>query len=256
MASEQQQSDGVGGRLRAARERKGISIRKIADVTKISTAFLEALERNDIKRLPGGIFSRSFVRTYAIEVGLPPEEIIEEFIAQFPNDAVAAGRPRVEQHDDNENVESSRRLASALLVLGGISIPIVIGVMYFGFAGHRQAAAHPPAATLKPVAEAGTIATSGTPVDSTQPGFTVGVAASSPTRVSATIDGQPGIGRDLRAGEHMDLRVAREIVLTAADASAVVLTLDGMPAKPLGEAGAAATVRLDTSNFRSYVAGR
>jgi cytoskeletal protein RodZ len=256
MASEQQKTGGVGGRLRAARERKGISIRKISEATKISSAFLEALEKNDIKRLPGGIFSRSFVRTYAIEVGLPPEEIVEEFIAQFPNDPVAAGRPTIEQHDDNENVESNRRLASALLMMGGISIPIVIGVLYFGLAGRRPADHRSPTAAPSGAAAPKRGSSSGSVADSSQQGFVVGVAASSPTRVSASIDGQPGVDRDLRAGEHVDLKVAREIVLAANDAGAVTLTLDGAPGKPLGEPGSAATVRLDTTNFRNYLAGR
>jgi cytoskeleton protein RodZ len=78
---------GFGSRLRETRERKGITLRQIANATKISVGALEALERNDISRLPGGIFSRAFVRSYAIEVGLEPEETIREFIAQFPHDS-------------------------------------------------------------------------------------------------------------------------------------------------------------------------
>ena len=77
------------GKLRDARERRGISLRQIANATKISIGALEALERNDISRLPGGIFSRAFVRSYASEVGLDPDATIQEFIAQFPNDAVS-----------------------------------------------------------------------------------------------------------------------------------------------------------------------
>src|SRR5438067_10644777 len=80
-----------GSRLREARERKGVSLRAIADATKISVAVLEALERNDVSRLPGGIFSRAFVRSYAIEVGLDPDTTIQEFVAQFPHDSVTAG---------------------------------------------------------------------------------------------------------------------------------------------------------------------
>ena len=81
-------SGGFGGKLRDARERRGISLRQIANATKISIGALEALERNDISKLPGGIFSRAFVRSYAIEVGLDPDATIQEFIAQFPNDPV------------------------------------------------------------------------------------------------------------------------------------------------------------------------
>src|SRR5215467_4854106 len=95
-----------GGKLREARERKGVSLRQIAAATKISVAVLEALERNDISRLPGGIFGRAFVRSYAVEVGLDPEETIQDFVAQFPHDSITAGHATSEQVEDHQAVES------------------------------------------------------------------------------------------------------------------------------------------------------
>ena len=85
--------DDFGRKLREARERRGLSLRQIASATKISLLTLEALERNDVARLPGGIFSRAFVRSYALEVGLDPEETIREFMGQHPQDSVTAGHP-------------------------------------------------------------------------------------------------------------------------------------------------------------------
>src|SRR5436853_477749 len=126
-----------GGKLRDARERRGISLRQIANATKISIAALEALERNDISRLPGGIFSRAFVRSYAVEVGLDPETTIQEFIAQFPNDSVTQGHPTSEQFEDHEAVESDRRMVGTLLRLILISVPIAGVVLYFGITGPR-----------------------------------------------------------------------------------------------------------------------
>jgi cytoskeletal protein RodZ len=76
----------VGTRLREAREGGGIPLRQIADRTKISVAALEALERGDMGRLPGGIFGRSFVRSYAAEVGLDPDAMVREFLDQFSQD--------------------------------------------------------------------------------------------------------------------------------------------------------------------------
>jgi transcriptional regulator with XRE-family HTH domain len=75
--------DDFGGKLRQARERRGISLRQIAASTKISIAALEALERNDASRLPGGIFSRAFVRSYAVEAGLDPDQTVREFLEWF-----------------------------------------------------------------------------------------------------------------------------------------------------------------------------
>src|SRR5450759_3485177 len=74
-----------GAFLRDGRERMGVSLRVIANNTKISVPTLEALERNDGARLPGGIFIRSFVRAYASEVGLDPEDAGRRFVARFPD---------------------------------------------------------------------------------------------------------------------------------------------------------------------------
>src|SRR4051794_41577966 len=131
----ERRSTGFGGRLRDARERRGISLRQIANATKISVAVLEALERNDISRLPGGIFSRAFVRSYAVEVGLDPETTIQEFIAQFPNDSVTAGHPTSDQIEDHEAVESERRTAGTFLWLAVLSLPIAGAVVYFATSG-------------------------------------------------------------------------------------------------------------------------
>src|SRR6187399_1012233 len=103
-------SGGFGGKLRDARERRGISLRQIANATKISVGALEALERNDISRLPGGIFSRAFVRSYATEVGLDPEATIQEFVAHFPHDSVTAGH-QTSAAIEAASLESDRRTA-------------------------------------------------------------------------------------------------------------------------------------------------
>lgn len=142
-----------GSKLRDARERRGISLRQIASATKISVAALEALERDDISRLPGGIFSRAFVRSYAVEVGLDPETTIHEFIAQFPNDAaVTAGHPTSDQVEDHEAVESERQTAGTFLWLAVISVPLAIALIYFTSAGRSQSGAEskPPEAGEAP----------------------------------------------------------------------------------------------------------
>ena len=140
----QKGASGFGDKLREARERRGLSLRQIANATKISMITLEALERNDIKRLPGGIFSRGVVRSYAIEVGLDPESTIEEFMGQFPQDSVTQGHPTTTQVEDHEAVESDRRMAATFLRLILISVPIAAFVIYFAMHGRRSAQAPGP----------------------------------------------------------------------------------------------------------------
>src|SRR5437660_5407998 len=107
-----------GRKLREARERRGISLRQIAAATKISMSVLEALERNDISRLPGGIFSRAFVRSYAAEVGVDPEQTVRDFLSQFPHDSVTIGSPHVLVDDGSAD---RRRLdPRAVMIVGTI----------------------------------------------------------------------------------------------------------------------------------------
>jgi cytoskeleton protein RodZ len=116
-----------GNRMKRQREERGVSLRRIADATKLSVSALEALERNDISRLPGGIFTRAFVRSYAIEIGLDPEQTVRDFLIQFPHDSVTVGSPHAPPDDYNPPQRSSRWGT----VLTALAISVLIGVIVF-----------------------------------------------------------------------------------------------------------------------------
>src|SRR5262245_34502303 len=246
-------SGDFGGMLRAARERRGVSLRQIANATKISVAVLEALERNDISRLPSGIFGRAFVRSYAIEVGLDPEETIQDFIAQFPGDSFTAGHPASAQVEDHEAHESDRRMATTFVRLIAISIPVAVAVVYFGLSGrpgvsteaapagavdtpappavpHAEPAAPPvtpavdsPVAAPVPPAtgSSGTTSTdaaaSAAPVPAAtaaaEEKVTVGLTVTRPCFVTATVDGKRTINRLLEPGEKHSVEIRKELLL-------------------------------------------
>src|SRR5882757_873300 len=123
--------DDFGGKLRQARERRGISLRQIASSTKIAAAALEALEKNDISKLPGGIFSRAFVRSYAVEVGLDPDETVKEFLDRFNQDAppsgdtVAAAIP-----EEEKQFEQRQRRAVKTLAFGAVALVVLVAILF------------------------------------------------------------------------------------------------------------------------------
>lgn len=80
-----------GEELRREREIRGISLKEIADATKISKRFLEAIERNDHRTLPAPVFTRGFVREYAKYLGLNADEIVNRY------NYAAAGDDRIEK---------------------------------------------------------------------------------------------------------------------------------------------------------------
>jgi transcriptional regulator with XRE-family HTH domain len=80
--------------LKAARERRGLKLTDIAAATKICPSYFSALERNDLRVCPKGLFRRSFFRAYAGAVGLPEAETLAEFLRLFPDEEpVAAPAP-------------------------------------------------------------------------------------------------------------------------------------------------------------------
>lgn len=70
--------------LRAARERRGVTLRQLAAETKISSEQWAALEDNNLERWPKQLFACSYIRDYALRVGLDADEVVDEFCRLFP----------------------------------------------------------------------------------------------------------------------------------------------------------------------------
>jgi cytoskeletal protein RodZ len=287
MAADGRSGD-FGSKLRAARERRGLTIRQIADRTKISAAVLDALEHDDSSRLPGGIFSRSFVRTYAVEVGLDADQTVQEFLAAFPQDASAAAQLRSETIEDHQAIESERRTATTFLRLIVLSVVVAGVLLYVGTSERRttQASASTPPAAPTPVRPAAVRASEPPPVTSTPAPaatpaiaasaaagpeqaradvaapsqaadlLTVGLTATRPCWITATVDGRKAIDQLLQSGEHRTIEAHREVLLTAGDGSAVALTLNGSDARPLGRSGEVLTARFTPANFKEFLTER
>jgi cytoskeleton protein RodZ len=83
----------IGDTLRRERLRRGLNLDTVAAETKIGRYLLEAIETNQFDRLPGGVFTRSFVRQYAHLLGLDEEEIVAELRQQFEEPADVAPTP-------------------------------------------------------------------------------------------------------------------------------------------------------------------
>jgi len=62
--------------LPAVRQTRGVTLREIADTTKISMRFLQAIEAGDFHQLPGGIYSTSYLRQYAREIGYEEAKLL------------------------------------------------------------------------------------------------------------------------------------------------------------------------------------
>ncbi len=71
----------LGEKLRQAREERGFTLGDVAEQTRISSLYLESIENDDYKILPGGIFNKGFVKSYAKCVGIGEAEALADYSA-------------------------------------------------------------------------------------------------------------------------------------------------------------------------------
>lgn len=117
--------------MKRLREQRGITLHEIAGTTKLSVRTLEALERNDVSRLPGGIFSRGLVRAYAEQIGADPDVTVQEFITRFPEPSITDGSPLVRSGEVNTDPPSmlTRRVVMAVAVLIPIALILALSML-------------------------------------------------------------------------------------------------------------------------------
>ena len=267
-----------GARLKAAREAGGRSLRDIAATTNISVAALEAVERNDFSKLPGGIFGRAFIRAYANEVGLPADATVKEFVAEVElRERNAAKRVRAPEVtlEDQAFLERQRqagrvlRLVVVLLILGVIALAIWRTRPLWSStpaaptptdAPARADYRPPPPATPRPSPppaatpiSSGAVATptpsSPAPADNR---LTLEFDVSSDCWVQVSADGLVVLERLLKAGERQRFAADHEIALDVGNAGAFNWSINGKPAKPLGKPGTHKQARVTLANVADY----
>src|SRR5450432_208315 len=82
-----------GEKFRKEREKKNFSLDAVACVTKIGVRMLRAIEEEDFDRLPGGVFNKGFIRTYAKHLGMNDEKAVADYLACMRKTQVGADAP-------------------------------------------------------------------------------------------------------------------------------------------------------------------
>lgn len=224
---------------------------------------LEALERSDLSRLPGGIFTRAFIRAYAQEVGLDPDRTIQDFIAELPPEAATAtAHPAA--IEDGEKLDSDRKAVATALRLALVSLPIIGLVIYYGT--HRTPAVPVPVApaveshapvdappAAEPVAPAPEPAA---PVPGAAPqtvGISMQIAPTATCWVSVNADGEQVFSGLMNAGDKRTVAAKEQIALNVGDAGAFFYTLNGRPGKPLGAPGEVVSTRITLATLQDFL---
>jgi cytoskeletal protein RodZ len=119
----------VGRRLREARTERGLATSDIARRTNIPVPVLDAIERGDVAHIPGGLFVRAYLRAYASQVGLPPDEIVAAYQAEREPEPVEDELRDLRRRWANRDGSGADR-AQTVLVAIGIAILVIVGLLF------------------------------------------------------------------------------------------------------------------------------
>jgi hypothetical protein len=245
-----------GENLRRERELRGVDLREMAEATKISIRFLQALEQDRVDILPGGIFPKAFVRQYARHLGLDAERLVAEFVYAHGGEPVAPRRASSPVHVDQPRPRGIVLAVIALVVLA------FVGWKMRGQGGRNAAPASPSAAPA-PVTTfphdrvyppPSGVAASAPPVT---PGLMVlTLQARRSSWVEARVDGTTVLNRVLKDGESQRLEARQDVVLSVGNAGGIALTLNDHPLAPIGKDGEVKrNVVIAAANAAALIAG-
>ena len=250
-----------GATFKKARESKGISINQISAETRISTRFLLAIESEEFHILPGGIFNRGFIRAYAEKVGLDPDQALADYerlttireISETPTTVTASPQ------------KMDKRLYP--LAIGGLIL--LIAIVYLGMresSNTTQIASPPPAPPSTPAPAASPSAPPPAPEPATvapepEPprpapanALRLDVEVKETTWIKVYADGKTvNPGEILEPGMTRHFAAQDSIVLSTGNAGGLLLKINDMPAKELGQRGEVKQFRITLNNLKDFI---
>jgi cytoskeletal protein RodZ len=247
----------LSGALRAAREQAGLTVEEVSERTKIKVPFIQAIERADFERLPGEFFTRAFLRTYARELHLPPDEIVAAYDARTGRAPVAPAQPAAAERQAPVRVrfdEPSLALRSPHRAWP--TVAVVAAVLAVVWAVNRQ----PPDAAVpaQPIGTSGVVEAAVPPepakaaVTKAPQTLKIEIRPARVMWVAAAADGKRVLYRLLQPGEVVKLEATDEFWFRMGDAGAFEYSVNGVPGKPLGASGEVREVQITRDSLASF----
>jgi len=211
-------SQSLGEKLRLAREERGISITEVAEATRISPHYLQAIEVDDYRTLPGGIFNKGFIKSFAKYVGVDEQSALADYRPEVLTDDRAAG-------------SMLPTIIGAVVILAIVTAAVLFGLNYLQ---NRQAQPVANASSTAPNTNTNTAVPAATPQPAVPDMATLKVefsATTDPVSLTASLDGGRNESKLVAAGETTTFEPKESLKLSYSRSLAAVvkLSINGKP---------------------------
>ncbi|MYS18721.1 protein RodZ, contains Xre-like HTH and DUF4115 domains [Streptomyces sp. DvalAA-14] len=236
----------VGRALAQARVAAGLSIDEVSTTTRVRVPIVQAIEQDDFSGCGGDVYARGHIRTIARAVGIDPEPLIDQYVAEHAAETAPAP---VAPLYEGERIRSERRRPNwtAAMVAAIVAVIGFVGFTALHSGGGKSTADSTPTATA-PTGTASHRSPSGNHAPSPSQPSNSAIAAAPPGKVtvkasvedrSSWILATDGNGKELyqhslKKGQSMTWTDDKKIKLVVGNAGSVQLFVNG---KDIGRAG-------------------
>ena len=256
-----------GEHLRREREMRGVSLDEISAATRISTRFLEAIEKDQWDQLPGGVFNRGFIRSIARFLGLDEDSLVAEY--SLGNSGGAHVHSAAVAQQPNRMPRNWRPAATAAVVIvlvlaGGIfgwhryrsDVSAWIHGRYLAMrAGHHVEVARQPVALAPAASDARVPAEPAAAANPAPAVLTLKLQANKPADVKISADGKIVFDGAVQPGDTRQFDAQDTFEISASDSGALALELNGQALPPIGMPGQSGGVTLTRKDVNPAVGG-
>ena len=251
--------ESFGARLKKEREQRGITLDDIALSTKIGKRFLSALEEEHFEQLPGGIFSKGFVRAYARHLGIDEEQAVADYLsATTPSSPQQTSQtpqndlpPEVAQQLEDRETERTAPVPWALFA--GLLLIAALGFALWGVysrqKGKRNNAVAPVQAANVPGLAVSHANGQSQPSNAIPGAFTVLIKAREDSWVSITADGKQLLEQVLVAPAEKSVEARNQIVIKAGSIGALEFSFNGKRLPVQGDYEEVKTLTFDVNGL-------
>jgi cytoskeletal protein RodZ len=225
-----------GEHLRRERELRGVSLEEIAAATRISTRFLEALEKEQWERLPGGAFNRGFIRSIARFLGIDEEGLV----AEYAYERKSADDPRA------GHAEQIPRAWGSAIVVALLTVLLVAGGFWAWEHFHVAIVAR-----LHGRFASGALAASSALAQPSAADLALTIQATKPSDLTVAADGQTVFAGNLQANDVKQFEARETLEIASSDSAALAVTLNGHPMPWASAPGEPGEMRLTRNNLQT-----
>ncbi|MFP4081681.1 MAG: helix-turn-helix domain-containing protein [Candidatus Aminicenantes bacterium] len=246
----------VGQELKRERELRGISLKEIADSTKISLRLLKALEADQLDLLPGKFFTRGIIRAYSRYLGLDEEATLNMYHEQTQAQEQTVVEQKKNEKEFSLPKDVTKVLRYAVLI---IILLLILFTVYHYLPKKEEPEALKPSLTPQLIEES--------PLPQPPPqeeelvpeekGINLEITFVEETWIQVYADGELELDGLKYPGEKAEMEATEEFLIHLGNAGGLTYTLNNKEGKALGRSGEVVkNIKINSDNLPQYLASQ